>query len=282
MLRGLPASGKSKKAEEIIKGGGEYFRVNRDLLREMLHCNVWTGKREGTTINAQQLIVADLLSKGKNVIVDDTNLGEKHMTMWKTIADMYDAKFEVINMMNEVTVAECLERDSQRLNPVGAHVIYNMAIQYNYLELDKLVVVDIDGTVADGEHRQHHLKGDKKDWKSYFDLMSGDAPRMDVYEQAVKEAKKSGAKILFVSARPDNYRVQTIEWLNKHDMTDSVGLLMRNAGDKRPDTEVKSDIYKRYLQQYEVVKVFDDRPSVIRMWQEKGLDVVDVGKGEEF
>ena len=28
--------------------------------------------------------------------------------------------------------------------------------------------------------------------------------------------------------------------------------------------------------------VIDDRPSVIRMWKENGLNVIDVGNGEEF
>jgi hypothetical protein len=57
---------------------------------------------------------------------------------------------------------------------------------------------------------------------------------------------------------------------------------MRRKGDKRQDTDVKSDIYNRYLKQYDIVRVFDDRPSVIRMWREKGLEVEDVGNGEEF
>jgi len=32
----------------------------------------------------------------------------------------------------------------------------------------------------------------------------------------------------------------------------------------------------------DIVKVYDDRPSVIRMWREKGLEVEDVGAGVEF
>ena len=31
-----------------------------------------------------------------------------------------------------------------------------------------------------------------------------------------------------------------------------------------------------------IFMVFDDRPSVIRMWRENGVKVVDVGDGVEF
>ena len=281
MLRGLPASGKSTLAVELMFQGGDYFRVNRDLLRTMLHNNIWTGKREGVTVDVEKIIVAQLLSQNKNVIVDDTNLGDKHVDMWKSVAIVCGAKFEIIDMMDKVTVAECIERNQGRIDAVPPGVIEGMALQYNYLGLTKIVVVDIDGTVADGTHRQHHLAGEKKDWKTYFSLMSGDTPRHDVYEQAVKVAEDNYAEIVFVSARPEDYRMKTEQWLRENGMTYKA-LIMRPKGNKNPDTQVKGDIYERYLKQYTIVRVFDDRPSVIRMWREKGLEVEDVGNGIEF
>jgi predicted kinase len=281
MMRGLPASGKSTRAEEIIKEGGEFFRVNRDLLRTMLHCDVWSGKREGTTIDSAQMLVGNLLSQGKNVIIDDTNLGEKHETMWRIMADNFGAKFEIIDMMKDVSVYECIERNNKRDKDVPTSVIEGMAVQYGYAGLDKIIVVDIDGTVADCTHRVHHVKGDKKDWKAFFADMADDTPREDVYHQAVTEANANQAIILFVSARPEDYRDVTEQWLRENGMGGH-RLLMRRKGDKRPDTEVKADIYNRYLKQYNIIKVYDDRPSVIEMWREYGLEVEDVGNGEEF
>ena len=283
MMKGLPASGKSTKAEEIIKGGGEFFRVNRDLLREMLHCDVFTGKREGVTIHAQQLLVAHLLQEGKNVIVDDTNLGDKHVNMWKMMAEMYDAKFEVMDMMDDCSVEDCIERNRDRDKKVPEQVITNMALQYHYYGDRKIIVCDIDGTIADASHRVHHVKGDgKKNWKGFFAEMDKDTPREDVWEQVKADAVANDAQIILVSARPEDYREVTEQWLRDNKMTSHSHLLMRRKGDKRPDTDVKGDIYKRYLEQYEIVKVFDDRPSVIRMWQEHGLEVEDCGNGEEF
>lgn len=281
MLRGLPASGKSTKAEEIIAGGGEFYRVNRDLLRKMLHNNVFTHQREKVTIETQQLIVAQMLSEGKNVIVDDTNLGEKHVDMWKTLADLYEANFEIIDMMEGLSVAECVRRNEFREPGVPHGVIENMALQYGYTDKKKIVVCDIDGTVADLTHRLQYAKGETKDWKKFFSLLSGDTPRSEVYRAANELARENDALLVFVSARPEDYRRETVQWLRDNFMLYD-NLIMRRKGDKRQDTEVKCDIYNRYLKGYSIVRVFDDRPSVIRMWRELGLEVEDVGSGKEF
>jgi predicted kinase len=281
MMRGLPASGKSTKAAEIIASGGEYYRVNRDLLRKMLHNDIFTHQREKLTINMQQVLVIRLLSEGKNVIVDDTNLGEKHETFWRDVASLCDAKFEVIDMMETVTYQTCLERNVTRANGVPNGVIENMALQYQYVPYKKIVVCDIDGTVADLTHRLEYARGEKKDWKKFFSLLSEDTPRHDVYKAADALAVVNDAALIFVSARPEDYRAETEQWLWKNNMNFSA-LIMRRKGDKRQDTDVKSDIYNRYLKQYSIVRVFDDRPSVIRMWREKGLEVEDVGDGIEF
>ena len=111
--------------------------------------------------------------------------------------------------------------------------------------------------------------------------MENDTPRHEVYKKAAKLAKKEGASLIFVSARPEDYRAVTLKWLEDNKMS-GTHLIMRQSGNKRPDTDVKGDIYKRYLKQYKIVKVFDDRPAVIRMWEELGLDVEDVGNGKEF
>jgi hypothetical protein len=58
---------------------------------------------------------------------------------------------------------------------------------------------------------------------------------------------------------------------------------MRRADDKREDTEVKAQMLDIYFpDKTKIVQVIDDRPSVIRMWQERDLPVLDVGKGIEF
>ena len=58
---------------------------------------------------------------------------------------------------------------------------------------------------------------------------------------------------------------------------------MRKSGDKRPDTDVKKEILDKYFKdKIKIFTVIDDRPSVIRMWKENKLDVIDVGDGIDF
>jgi major membrane immunogen (membrane-anchored lipoprotein) len=203
--------------------------------------------------------------------------------MWKLVAKPMGATYS--SKYFDTTVWECINRDAKRDKMVGRAVLLNMAMQYNLVEgLDRIVVCDIDGTVADGTHRQGHLEGDKKDWKTYFSLMHDDLPRFDVYQDAMDEAVAEGGELVFVSARPEDYREETEAWLKKHGM-DHFHLIMRPKGNKRPDTEVKKRILDKYLSNYKIIKVYDDRPSVLRdVWiKNLGKDkVVDCGDGIDF
>lgn len=283
ILRGLPASGKSTKAQELMVAHGNAVRINKDLLRTMLHFDKFTGINEGHTRDAARKLSDWFLSQNMNVIIDDTNLNPGVMQSWKDLAKIHNAKVEVIEV--DTDWETCCERDLHREKSVGAYTIMRMAMQYGMWKPEKgVVIVDIDGTVADCTHRQHFVRkpdGEKKDWKSFFEGIEGDTLREDVWNQ-VKALRAEGYDIVFVSGRPDTYRKHTQRWMQRVGIDDFVTILMRPGGDSRDDTIVKQEIYEKCLKKYNVVKVFDDRPSVIRMWRDMGLDVVDVGKGEEF
>lgn len=93
-----------------------------------------------------------------------------------------------------------------------------------------------------------------------------------------------GHQVFFVSGRPDDHREATEAWLREHfTMPPHTALFMRRAGDKRPDTDVKREIYERFFKdKHPVEMVIDDRPSVIQMWRAEGLKVIDVGDGIDF
>lgn len=289
-MRGLPASGKSTKAEELLAQGNT-VRLNKDLLRTMLHFDKFNGRNESHTRDAARKLADWFLSQGINVIIDDTNLNEGTVQSWKDLAKAHNAKIEYGDMTS-VTVEECVVRDLYRKKKVGSHVIIKMALErLEYLKGKKVVICDLDGTICDITHRLQYGKGETKDWNKFFSLISDDTPRRDVLDLVNKTCKENNAHLIFVSARPETYRSVTEDWitnntapliheyLSEHQTWE---LIMREANDKRPDTEVKAEIFDRYLKNLDIVKVFDDRPSVIRMWREKGLDVEDVGAGVEF
>jgi predicted kinase len=278
---GLPASGKSTESENRILADGNTVRINKDLLRTMLHFDKFTGKNEGLTRDASRTLAKQFLANGTNVIIDDTNLNPGTKQSWVDLAKECDAKIEYLDMTH-VSVEECIKRDSVRDKKVGRHVIEKMALQYlDYMKGETVVICDLDGTLADCSHRQHFVNGETKDWKSFFEGIPNDTVREEVRHQVAQLCVDENAKLIFVSARPENYRQQTQAWLdiNYHN---GVPLIMREANDKRPDTEVKSEIYEKYLKNLNIIKVFDDRPIVIKMWREKGLEVEDVGNGIDF
>lgn len=284
IMKGLPASGKSTKAKELLEQGNT-VRINKDLLRTLLHFDKFNGRNEGHTKDAARKLADWFLVNGVNVIIDDTNLNPGVVQSWKDLAKIHNAKIEYQDM-TEVSVEECIARDSKRDKKVGRPVIVNMALQYGlYPKPEKgYVICDIDGTLADIRHRLHFVKvpeGEKKDWKGFFDAMVDDTPRYDVMG-ILTGYLNNGYKVVFMSGRPDNYKQQTVQFI-ENTIPEYVTLIMRNAGDKRPDTEVKKDLLDRYFPDKSIVKaVIDDRPSVIRMWQENGLEVIDVGNGVEF
>jgi FMN phosphatase YigB (HAD superfamily) len=198
------------------------------------------------------------------------------------LAKELGAKVETVLM--ETSLEDCIHRDFNRQESVGRHVIIGMAMQNGlYQKPEKgIVICDIDGTLADINHRRHFVVKEPKDHKSFFAAISMDKPRFEVYEQVMK-FREEGYEIFLVSGRPEEYRKETWDWLNAHFLNMFYkALFMRPAGDHRPDSEVKQEIYNRYFKNYSIYKVIDDRPRVIRMWQENGLEVIDVGDGIEF
>ncbi len=287
ILRGLPASGKSTKAEELIRASGNMVRVNRDLLREMLHFNKWTGANESITKAMAQMIARECLRDNINVIIDDTNLHYGTFKSWENLAKELRQNVEVIDISTDYK--ECIRRDLIREckgeRSVGENVIFGMAMancQYPTPEKG-IVICDIDGTLADLKHRRKYVLEEKKDWAKFFSLMGRDKVRDDVAGEVLKY-EGEGYEIFLVSGRPENYREKTEAWLEKKfkGYRFYKTLFMRRADDKRDDVEVKKDIYEKFFKQFKIHKVFDDRPRVIRMWKEQGLDVVDVGDGVEF
>jgi uncharacterized HAD superfamily protein len=143
----------------------------------------------------------------------------------------------------------------------------------------KAVIVDIDGTLANVTHRLHHIRGKRKKWKKFFALMSEDELVQEVFDRVVELA--TDHDIYVVTGRPDDYRDVTEQWLMLHGLPYK-SLYMRKAGDYRPDDLVKQEILDEHFDPQNVELVIEDRPRVIRMWKRNGLNVLDVGTGEEF
>ena len=281
MMRGLPASGKTTRAKEIMKSAGNnLIRVNRDQLRPMLHGDTkWSGKKEKVTRYVQKSIVSDMLSNNYSVIVDDTNLRDADRERWSQVAHTYNAKFEIVDM--DTPYEHCINRDDARMDAVGAHVITSMALSSGRFPYNNIILCDIDGTIADLTHRLHYVNNGNRDWDSFFASVGDDKFRESIWRQVIEDAEANDAVVIFLSGRSDITRNDTEEWLESYVEFKPL-VLMRREFDRRPDTDVKRDIYDWHFRDYNIVRIYDDRPRLVKMWREKGLDCVDCGDGVEF
>lgn len=144
----------------------------------------------------------------------------------------------------------------------------------------KVVVVDIDGTVANSEHRLHFIKGEKKAWDAFHDAAGDDEP-IDEVIQLVRALSLAGYEIAFVTARVERTRKQTEKWVFNNVLPYYFHkVYMRADGDFRPDYQIKEEILFRELGGPEnVLLVLDDRTQVVEMWRRHGIRTLQVAEG---
>tara|TARA_B000000565_G_scaffold250158_1_gene222338 strand:+ start:676 stop:1383 length:708 start_codon:yes stop_codon:yes gene_type:complete len=92
-----------------------------------------------------------------------------------------------------------------------------------------LIICDLDGTIANIEHRLHYIKGPKKDWPSFNKACVHDTVNKDVREilwNMYDAGRKNGERptdlqkvsdrfIYFFSGRSEAVRKETEEWLHR-------------------------------------------------------------------
>jgi phosphatidate phosphatase APP1 len=138
-------------------------------------------------------------------------------------------------------------------------------------------VFDIDGTIADCQHRIHHIEA--KDWRSFFAACGSDAPIPHIIGLA-QDLYRSGRCVIYVSGRSDECSFETESWLDTHKLP--VGpVYMRKAGDHRPDNIVKGELLDKVMADgYRPIMAFDDRNQVVKMWRERGVPCAQVAEGD--
>mgnify|MGYP003321050512 FL=1 len=142
------------------------------------------------------------------------------------------------------------------------------------------IIFDVDGTIADVEHRRHFVTQRPADWKSFKEETVNDTPVEWVCDIAKRHIAR-GDDVAFFSARNESQRgvteTQISEWIgNGHK-----GLFLRPDGDFRPDEEFKSDLADKFEEfGGKIDIVFDDRNKVVDMWRDNGLTTFQVADGD--
>jgi predicted KAP-like P-loop ATPase len=203
----------------------------------------------------------------------------------KTISP--DAEIEIKYF--PVTLEEALVRDSLREHKIGEKIIKQtwhkykneliemleeankLKVAYNP-ELSDAVCFDVDGSIAERWNRNPFD----------YSKVDQDLPIKIVIEQMFFHYSK-GRKIFVFSGRDDSCRELTSTWIEKY-FQYPFELRMRKTGNKDRDSIIKKELYEKYIKgKYNLIAVYDDRPSVIKeCWRELGIFVFDVGKGIDF
>ena len=144
----------------------------------------------------------------------------------------------------------------------------------------KTIVIDLDGTLANIDHRLPFIKRESPDWDSFYSACDGDKVN-EWCKILMENLNVSDIFITIVSGRRKAEENKTKEWLMDNSVSyDSLNLL-REDGDFTPDTELK----KKWLHEYgheNILFVVDDRQKVVDMWRKEGVVCLQCYQWEEY
>jgi hypothetical protein len=134
-----------------------------------------------------------------------------------------------------------------------------------------LAAVDIDGVLADVRHRLHHVEVPPKDWDAFFAAAPHDPLLPQGHDTVTRLAEVFD--IVYVSGRPEHCRVDTLAWLQRHELPDGP-LVLRPHGDRRPARTLKVELLDRLAGERTVALLVDDDPLVLDAARLAGYDVL--------
>lgn len=146
------------------------------------------------------------------------------------------------------------------------------------------LILDCDGTIADPDHRLHHIKEKHpKDWKAFHAETMKDDPHWDViYLAAILH--QAGWRVIVCTARQDSQaRELTEKWL--HEVA-GIGhivekIYMRPDKDYREDCQVKLELLEQIRADgFDPQLVFEDRNRVVKAWRDAGIRCLQVQDGD--
>jgi hypothetical protein len=178
-----------------------------------------------------------------------------------------------------------------------------------------MIIFDLDGTLADCEHRRHFVDPQnafntewwnlpeykdiqitkdkplkwKPDWKSFYEACGKDTPIWPVVKVieslGLNDVTLNNKEIQIWSGRCESVRDKTQHWL-KYIIGNSTysRLKMRPIGDNTPDEILKEIWLDEAIAEGKTIDfVFSSRKKVIKMYRGRGIFVFDCNQtGQEF
>jgi predicted kinase len=268
IVRGLPSSGKTTYAMKLIESApNRWTRVSRADLNKSLR---FSSTSEIKILNKlRNKLIEDLVSSGKDVIIDDVNLQQAQLNELKRLIV---ASTKVPIIIHEVpfntSISECISRSPEKKDNIMKlsenfnRELKEVSMLYEPSVNNKAVIVDIDGTILE-----------QIDNVFAFDDDFVAKPKHTICN-LVSSLYKTGHKILFLTARNEAGRDLAHSHIKQciPSIGDDYELYMRDDSDDRPSGDLKSDIYCTNIRpHYDVVLFIDDLEENIVAFRELGI-----------
>lgn len=133
----------------------------------------------------------------------------------------------------------------------------------------KTVVIDLDGTLANIQHRRHLVACDKPQWDEFYAACDKDVLNPWCAE-LMRAMMDQGCIVLIVSARRDSEKEKTVKWLKDNYVKYDDLIMLRKGSDSTEDKKLK----RKWLYEYgkeNILFIVDDRQKVVDMWRAEGM-----------
>ena len=145
--------------------------------------------------------------------------------------------------------------------------------------MNKIIVFDIDGTLANVDHRRQFVATKPKNWAAWNAGMANDTLNEDI-KWMLDSFRADGAIILICSGRGEENREVTKRWLWDNGIIFD-GLFMRQAKDYRKDSIVKVELLQQIREQWGNPFLWiDDRQQVVDAIRAEGIRVLQCAPGD--
>lgn len=145
--------------------------------------------------------------------------------------------------------------------------------------MTKVIVFDIDGTLANIEHRRSFVATKPKNWKAFNAGIVNDTPHEDIVDLAILFWEK-GYNVVLCSGRGEENRDVTVKQMNDFEVP-FTKLFMRPAKDHRPDDVIKVELLQQIREDFGNPWLWlDDRDRVVNAIRAEGVRVLQVAPGD--
>jgi hypothetical protein len=147
-----------------------------------------------------------------------------------------------------------------------------------------LIVFDLDGTLANLDHRLWHIEQTPKDWESFYADCAADTPIEPIAELARQLDTCLCYDLLVLSGRSEAVRTLTEDWMRKHRIPWRY-LVMRPEGNHEPDHTLKPKMLAEWMAKYhwpayDLAFIVEDRTSVVKAWRALGYTCLQCADGD--